>query len=100
VNVLVCLAVWLSYATTDVTGRILAIVFPVSAFVALGLEHSVANMYVFPIAALAGMPMTAGDFVGNLLPVTIGNMIGGGVLVALIYWMIYVRPRTAREPQI
>ena len=96
-NVLVCLAVWLNYATTDVTGRILAIVFPVSAFVALGLEHSVANMYVLPIAAFAGMPMTGGDFVGNLLPVTIGNMIGGGVLVALVYWVIYVRPRTARE---
>ena len=96
-NVLVCLAVWLSYATTDVTGRVLVIIFPVSAFAALGLEHSVANMYFLPIAALVGMPMTVGDFLANLIPVTIGNIIGGGVLVALVYWVIYVRPRAARE---
>lgn len=96
-NVLVCLAVWLSYATTSVSGRILAMMFPVAAFVALGLEHSVANMYFLPVAALAGAPIGLGDFVGNLIPVTIGNVIGGGVLVALVYWLVYVRPREDRE---
>jgi formate transporter len=92
-NVLVCLAVWLSYSTTNVAGRILAIMFPVSAFVALGLEHSVANMYFLPVAALAGAPIGLADFVGNLVPVTIGNVLGGGVLVALVYWLVYVQPR-------
>jgi len=92
-NVLVCLAVWLSYATTDVAGRILAIVFPVAAFVALGLEHSVANMYFLPVAALAGAPIGPAEFIANLAPVTIGNVIGGGVLVALVYWLVYVKPR-------
>jgi len=90
-NVLVCLAVWLSFAAHDVASRILAIVFPIAAFVALGFEHSVANMYLMPVGMLAGAEIDAVDIVANLLPVTVGNIIGGGVFVALTYWIVYVR---------
>jgi formate/nitrite transporter len=91
-NVLVCLAVWLCYAAHDVPGKVLAIVFPISAFVALGFEHSVANMYLIPIAMLAGAEgVTAAGFFRNLAPVTLGNVVGGGVFVALVYWLIYLR---------
>jgi formate/nitrite transporter len=93
-NVLVCLAVWLCFAAHDVPGKILAIVFPISAFVALGFEHSVANMYLIPIAMLAGADgVTVAGFVTNLVPVTLGNVVGGGVFVALVYWLIYLRGR-------
>jgi formate/nitrite transporter FocA (FNT family) len=92
--VLVCLAVWLCFAAHDVPGKILAIVFPISAFVALGFEHSVANMYLIPIAMLAGAKgVTLAGFAHNLVPVTLGNIVGGGVLVALVYWLIYLRDR-------
>jgi formate/nitrite transporter len=91
-NVLVCLAVWLCFAAHDVPGKVLAIIFPVSAFVALGFEHSVANMYFIPIAMLAGAEgVTAAGLLANLVPVTLGNIVGGGVLVALVYWLIYLR---------
>ena len=91
-NVLVCLAVWLSFATTDVAGRILAIVFPVAAFVALGFEHSVANMYILPLGDLAaGRMPDPFALVRNLVPVTLGNVVGGGGFVALVYWMAYLR---------
>ena len=89
-NVLVCLAVWLSFAAHDVPGKVLAIIFPISAFVALGFEHSVANMYLIPIAMLAGAESaTAAGFLANLIPVTLGNIVGGGGFVALVYWLIY-----------
>jgi formate transporter len=89
-NVLVCLAVWLSFATTDVAGRILAIIFPVAAFVALGFEHSVANMYILPVGDLAaGRPVDLLALTANLVPVTLGNVVGGGVLVALVYRLAY-----------
>ena len=93
-NVLVCLAVWLCFAAHDVAGKVLAIIFPISAFVALGFEHSIANMYLIPIAWLAGAEtVTIGSFLANLVPVTLGNIVGGGVLVALVYWLIYLRGR-------
>jgi formate transporter len=93
-NVLVCLAVWLCFAAHDVAGKVLAILFPISAFVTLGFEHSVANMYLIPIAMLAGAEsVTAAGFLANLVPVTFGNIVGGGVFVALIYWLIYLRGR-------
>ncbi len=91
-NVLVCLAIWLCFAARDVAGKILAIIFPISAFVALGFEHSVANMYFIPL----GMLLTDGgisvmDFLRNLIPVTFGNIVGGGLLVAIVYWSIYLK---------
>lgn len=88
-NVLVCLAVWLSYAAHTVTGKILAIIFPISAFVALGFEHSVANMYFIPLGMIIGDTITTGQFLGNLIAVTAGNLIGGSVLVGLVYWTVY-----------
>ncbi len=91
-NTLVCLAVWLCFAAHDVAGKVLAIVFPISAFVALGFEHSVANMYLVPVAWLSGAEtITWLGFVRNLVPVTLGNITGGGLFVAAVYWMIYLR---------
>ena len=112
-NVLVCLAVWLSYGARSMTDKILVIVPPIAAFVAAGYEHSVANMYLVPAGLLvkfaagpefwaatrldpADFPsLTIGGFLHNLVPVTIGNVIGGGVLVGIVYWFIYLRKRRA-----
>ena len=91
-NILVCLAVWLCMAAHDVASKVLAIVFPISAFVALGFEHSIANMYFIPL----GMLLESGEIniaslLHNLIPVTIGNIVGGSILVAMVYWIIYLR---------
>jgi formate/nitrite transporter len=94
-NVLVCLAVWLCMGARSVADKILAIVFPISAFVASGFEHSVANMFFLPlgIALTAGSaaPLSLAGALSNLALVTLGNIIGGTVLVALVYWFIYLR---------
>jgi formate transporter len=108
-NALVCLAIWLTYGAHTTTDKILAIVPPIAAFVAAGFEHSVANMYFIPVgllikhdhgfmASLAAAPdvsgVTWGRFVtDNLIPVTLGNIVGGSLLVALVYWLVYLRPR-------
>ncbi len=109
-NTLVCLAVWLTLSARSTTDRILATLFPITAFVAAGFEHSVANMYFVPIGLLIksgagqafwdGIGKTAGDygalswgafFRDNLLPVTLGNIIAGVVLVGAVYWLVYLR---------
>lgn len=109
-NALVCLAVWLTYSARTTTDKILAILFPITAFVAAGFEHSVANMYFIPMGLFvksgasaefwSQIGKTAADYdsltwqaflINNLLPVTIGNIIGGTVLVGIIYWRIYSR---------
>ncbi|MBN2043852.1 MAG: formate transporter FocA [Anaerolineales bacterium] len=107
-NVLVCLAVWLTFSARSVMDKIAAVIFPVTAFVAAGFEHSIANMYFIPygliikamdssFAAGTGLDLTGltwGTFlVNNLLPVTIGNIIGGGLLVSAAYWSIYLKNR-------
>lgn len=111
-NILVCLAVWLCYSAKDVTGKILAILFPISAFVAAGFEHSIANMYYVPLGILLknwGEPgfwalvKAAPDqftslnlhnfLLHNLLPVTIGNVLGGAGLVGLVYWFVFLKKR-------
>ena len=90
-NTLVCLAVWLCFACHSVSSKILAIVFPISAFVALGFEHSIANMYLIPIGMLwSGSGIDVTGFIGNLIPVTLGNVVGGSGFVALIYWLVYL----------
>lgn len=97
-NVLVCLAVWLCFAARSVVDKAAAIVLPIAAFVALGFEHSVANMYLIPIGGLLGAP--GADALGllrNLIPVTLGNIVGGGVFVAAVYWLIYLRPGKANR---
>ncbi|MCW5609889.1 MAG: formate/nitrite transporter family protein [Rubrivivax sp.] len=91
-NVLVCMAVWMAMAGRSVVDKVVAVVFPVTAFVAAGFEHSVANLYFFPLAALLGAPITLADMAANLVPVIAGNIVGGSVLVALVYWVIYLRP--------
>jgi len=112
-NALVCLAIWLCFSARTVTGKILAILFPITAFVAAGFEHSIANMYFIPMGMLmAGQPavlsaagVTAGGaanlswmgFVGNLVPVTIGNIIGGGILIGAVYWLAYLRRERTTE---
>lgn len=94
-NVLVCLAVWLCMGARSVTDKILAIVFPITAFVACGFEHSVANMYFLPIgvalAACSSAPLSVAGAISNIALVTIGNVIGGTLLVALVYWTVYLR---------
>jgi len=98
-NVLVCMAVWMAMAGRSVTDKAIAIVFPITAFVAAGFEHSIANMYFFPLAMLLGAPLTWGDVLHNLVPVIAGNVLGGSVLVALAYYAIYLWPSRRRtEP--
>ena len=115
-NALVCLAVWLCVSARSTTDKILAILFPITAFVAAGFEHSVANMYFIPMGLFvknlagadfwAAIGATASDFgnltwgaffIKNLLPVTIGNIIGGAGFVGLVYWYIYLRPQKVVE---
>jgi formate/nitrite transporter len=94
-NLLVCMAVWMALAGRSVIDKAVAIVFPISAFVAAGFEHSVANMYLIPLAMLlqpAGGDLTWAGFLRNIVPVIAGNLVGGSVLVALVYWVIYIRP--------
>ncbi len=96
-NILVCLAVWLALAGRSVVDKIFAIIFPVSAFVAAGFEHSVANMYFIPLGILlqeqlptAALPaVNWTGLMANLIPVTLGNIIGGGGLVAAVYYLVY-----------
>jgi formate/nitrite transporter len=95
-NILVCLAVWLSYAARDAGSKMLLIVPPIAAFVALGFEHSIANMFLLPFGMLAGAPISASDIAINLFWVTSENLIGGGGGVALSYWAAY-RPRANRR---
>jgi formate transporter len=94
-NVLVCLAVWLCMGARSVADKTLAVLFPISAFVACGFEHSVANMYFLSIgvalAAGASAPLSVVGALSNLALVTIGNIVGGTVLVALVYWTVYLR---------
>jgi formate transporter len=111
-NALVCLAVWLTYGARTTTDKILAVIPPIAAFVAAGFEHSVANMYFISIGLLiktddafvAGLdspPDLSGltwqnFFADNLLPVTIGNIVGGALMVGAVYWFVYQRPRASR----
>ena len=87
-NWLVCLAVWMAFGADDIGGKILAIWFPIMGFVAIGFQHVVANMFVIPAAIFAGQLGWA-DYFSNFVPVFIGNAIGGGVFVGLMYWMVY-----------
>lgn len=112
-NVLVCLAIWLSFSGRSTTDKMLAVVPPITAFVACGFEHSVANMYFIPAGLLlkngsvdsfwTNIGKTHADysaltfenfFINNLIPVTIGNIIGGAVLVGIVYWFVYLRKRS------
>lgn len=108
-NWLVCLAVWMAIASREVVSKIFAIFFPIMAFVALGFEHSIANMYFVPLGIfLKGSNLVANTtlnlsgltwgsfFLKNLIPVTIGNIIGGAFFVGLLYWLVYIRQTQAK----
>ncbi len=91
-NWLVCLAMWLGYSSKSVAGKIIAIWFPVMTFVAIGYEHSVANMFFLPVAMMEGFELSVWElFTVNLIPATLGNIIGGALLVGGVYWYIYDR---------
>lgn len=109
-NALVCMAVWLCFSARTTSDKILSIIFPITAFVTAGYEHCVANMYFIPIGIMVkktapanfwtAIGKTAEDyavlrwdnfFITNLLPVSLGNIIGGAMLVGLVYWFIYIR---------
>jgi formate transporter len=110
-NALVCLTVWLTFMARSMTDKILVIVPPIAAFIAMGFEHSVANMYFIPVAMLirAVAPesfwatigqspddyamLDLGGLIGNLTPVTLGNIVGGTLLVGAVYWLVYLRER-------
>jgi formate/nitrite transporter len=111
-NTLLCLGVWLTYSARSTTDRILALSPPVAAFYVLGLEHAIAVMFYLPTAALIGaigdasfwaaiesapVDITLAGFSRVLLAVTVGNIIGGGVLVALVYWFVYLRPKRGQN---
>ncbi|BBO15724.1 nitrite/formate transporter [Candidatus Brocadia pituitae] len=111
-NSMVCLAVWLCFSSRNVADKIIAIVFPIGGFVASGFEHCVANMYFIPMGiTLKGNPTVVaaaekmagktldfsqltwgGFFVNNLIPVTLGNIVGGVILVGVMFWFVYLRP--------
>ncbi len=112
-NALVCLAVWLTFSARTTSDKILSIIPPITAFVAAGFEHSVANMYFIPTALMVkawGAPafwetiqhtpadyphLTLANFLSNLIPVTIGNIIGGAIMVGLVYWLVYLKDKPA-----
>jgi len=88
-NILVCLAVWLTMSCRLTISKIFAIAFPIAAFVALGLEHSIANLFFYPAQMLMNGEADSMAMLRNLLPVTLGNVFGGGVCVAGVYRVIY-----------
>ncbi|MFW9598188.1 MAG: formate/nitrite transporter family protein [Paludibacter sp.] len=91
-NWLVALAMWFAYAAKDITSKMFGMWFPVMAFVAIGFEHSIANMFFIPAAIFNGAPIGWTDFIiNNLIPATLGNIFGGSILVGLLYWMVYGR---------
>lgn len=119
-NWLVCLAVWMAYGAKDMTGKIFAIFFPIWLFITSGFEHCVANMYYIPAGVLAKNSKALTDaalvlgvtpeklehlnwetfFVKNLIPVTLGNIIGGGILVGVVYWYVYIKSSKSLDKRI
>lgn len=110
-NIMVCLAIWMAFGARTITDKMFAVLLPVAMFVASGFEHSIANMFMVPTGIIIqnfatpefwqAIGFQASDFaditirnfiVNNLIPVTIGNILGGGVIVGLMHWMIYLRP--------
>ena len=79
----------ISWSSLRLPWRVLAVLWPITAFVALGFEHSIANMFLIPLGMLAGDGLDLAALFANLLPVTLGNIVGGGVLVAAVYWLVY-----------
>jgi len=97
-NWLVCLAVWMALSADDIGGKILAIIFPITGFVAMGFDHVVANMFFLPAAVFAHVPGIGwGDVIGNLIFAFLGNFVGAAVFVAGFYWFLYLRGQPRLE---
>lgn len=112
-NALVCLASWMTYAARSVTDKIMSILMPISAFVAMGFEHCIANMFMIPLGIVAALDpeiralssfseeqfalLNMSGFVNNIIPVTLGNIVGGAGLVAFVYYFIYLRNKSERS---
>lgn len=93
-NILVCLAVWLAYGAQDIASKTIAMWFPVMTFVMLGFEHSIANMFFLPLAKFLGFEVSwAQMWLHNIIPATIGNIIGGGIVIPLLYYVVYILPQ-------
>lgn len=92
-NILVCLAVWMAAAAQDIISRIFVIWFPIMLFVLSGYEHSVANMFFLPLAKYSGLNTTWSNiWFSNLIPVTLGNILGGGVIIPIANYITYILP--------
>jgi formate transporter len=116
-NLLVCLAVWVAYSGRSTVDKVAAVTLPIALFVASGFEHSVANMFMIPLAliikgqagddfwATGPDPAAYGDLTwgaflgGNLLPVTLGNIVGGGLMIGMLYWLVFLRGQRAGSAQ-
>eukprot|EP00620_Florenciella_sp_RCC1587_P014817 CAMPEP_0182575050 /NCGR_PEP_ID=MMETSP1324-20130603/28538_1 /TAXON_ID=236786 /ORGANISM="Florenciella sp., Strain RCC1587" /LENGTH=89 /DNA_ID=CAMNT_0024790551 /DNA_START=1 /DNA_END=270 /DNA_ORIENTATION=+ len=83
------MAVWCATNASDVASKAMAVFLPISGFVALGLEHSVANMFMIPFGMLNGADVTVQQFMGNIVPVTLGNIVGGAICVASVYHYVF-----------
>jgi formate/nitrite transporter len=95
-NMLVCVAAWQAYSARSTTGKVIGIWFPVMAFVALGTEHSIANLFFIPAAMLSGADITVAQFLtANLIPATLGNWVGGALLIGLPYAWLYAQDRAS-----
>lgn len=91
-NWLVCLGTWMGFAAKDITGKAVGIWIPVMTFVTIGFEHSIANMFFIPAAIYSGAEITWTTFlINNLIPATLGNIVGGALFVGIIYWYIYLK---------
>ena len=97
-NIIVVVSIWFSTAAKDITGKILAIWFPIMMFVLSGFEHSIANMFFLSMGKFAGASFTWGEmWIKNLIPVTIGNIVGGAVIVPVVYYLCYIAPNQNKQ---
>jgi formate transporter len=96
-NSLVCVAVWMILAGRTIPSKLAGLIFPISAFITLGFEHSIANLYLLPVGLLASAAGSLGAAVTNLIAVTLGNLVGG-IVIALAFWMAYLRDRKSELP--
>ncbi len=98
-NMLVCFAVWLAMASQSATGKFFGIMFPISAFVALGFEHSIANLYLIPVGLMVGAGGTSLDLIRNIISVTAGNLVGGAIVAAGLLWLGHGRGSASAPPR-
>ena len=98
-NALVCIAIWMITAARTIPSTLVGLIFPISAFITLGFEHSIANFYLVPAGLLAGAAGSFGAAVTNLVAVTVGNLVGG-LVIALAFWMAYLRDTDSKPARL